>query len=221
MSKIQIEGHPSLIIVYSEECKGEVILGGYDGGYSRLAYKSRPNLLGGNPLRQDKENGPRDILIRELTEELEINPCDLNSEWAPKEDILEIRREIIKNTEPYLDFLYQAIPLEGAVREKITAIYSIFISKVPKRTADLIRLHFQNGKKMTTEGFIGIYHIKSLAIAGEYSTANATAKILSEYFKIDIPSLDAIKITKLGAPREKYSDYYKDYIYADSAWGRE
>jgi len=54
MNKTKIEGHPSLVIVYPDDCQDEVILGGYDGGYSRLAYRSRPNLLGGNPLNGEK-----------------------------------------------------------------------------------------------------------------------------------------------------------------------
>ena len=226
MNKTKIEGHPSLVIVYPDDCQDEVILGGYDGGYSRLAYRSRPNLLGGNPLNGEKSDGPKDVLIRELTEEIERgHELDLTEKpvlWASKKDILSIRKSIIENLRPYADFLYEAEPLEGAIKEKITAIYSVFVSKVPREIAELIRNNFKTGKRMATEGFLGIYYLYALSVAGEYSTSNATAKILSEYFKILIPSPEEIKITKLEKPiRENYSDYTSDYEYTESAWSRE
>lgn len=226
MAKIKIEGHPSMVIVLSDSCPGEVILGGYDGGYPRLAYRSRPNLLGGNPSKEDKKNGPKDVIIRELNEELEKGEnFDWKGRpvsWASEKDILKIRESIINNLKPYSDFLYQAKPLEGAIKENITAIYSVFVSLIPKEIVELIRMYFINGKKMVTEGFLGVYSLNSLAMAGEYSTANATGNILSEYFKILIPSPEEIKITKLEKPiRENYSDYFIDYEYTDSAWSRE
>lgn len=226
MEKIKIEGHPSMIIVYPDDSEDEVILGGYDGGYPRLAYRSRPNLLGGNPSEKDKSHGPKDVLIRELTEELDIGEeLDWKGRkinWATKQDIDIIRGSIIKNIKPYADFLYEALPLEGAIKEKITAIYSVFVSRIPREIVELIRHHFNTGKKMTTEGFLGIYYLRSLALAGEYSTSNATGKILSDYFRILIPSPNEIKITKLATPiREKFTDYLSDYDYTDTAWTRQ
>lgn len=226
MEKIRIEGHPSMVIVYPDDSEDEVILGGYDGGYRRLAYKSRPNLLGGNPFEKDRIKGPKDVLIRELTEELdkgeELDWKGRKIVWASKQEIDAIRNSIIKNINPYSDFLYEAVPLEGAIKEKITAIYSVFISRIPREIVEIIRLNFKEGKKMTTEGFLGIYFLRSLALAGEYSTANATGKILSDYFKVLISSPDEIKITKLATPiREKFKDYLSDYDYTDTAWSRE
>ena len=45
MGKIKISGHPSVMFIHSQKDKGEILLGGYDGGYSRIIYASAPNLL--------------------------------------------------------------------------------------------------------------------------------------------------------------------------------
>jgi len=223
MNKTQLNAHPSVMFVYSPKSQGEVILGGYDGGYPRVIYASAPNLLGGNPEQSDKTRGPHDVLKREVEEEIarEEKGVDWKGraiQWASLEDIALIRSGILNNVKAYADFFVDTGAImartRGERRENVQmsdvykAIYSSFSSIVSQEVIECVRDNINAGKRFYTEGFIGIHNLRQLESAGEFSTAHATAHILNDYFGTNIPYPEQLKVRKLETGvREKYIDY--------------
>ena len=66
MEKTKIDVHSSLVIIDLRNGY-ETILSGYDGGYGIPLYKSKPNLIGGNPHISEKESkGPYEVAVRDI-----------------------------------------------------------------------------------------------------------------------------------------------------------
>jgi len=233
MEKILLDAHPSVMFIYSKKDNGEVLLGGYDGGYPRTIYASAPNLLGGNPEAGDETNGPHNVLVREITEEVAKGDKDVDwkqrpVQWVSLDDILKIRNGILDNTQPFADFLVDA---EGIMvrprdrQEKVRmsdvykAIYSAFRAEIPEDIFELARKNIYTGKRFWTEGFIGIHPLRQLEAAGEYSTSHITANVLNDYFGLNIPSPEQLKVSNIGDVRSTYSDYNSDFEHTERVWG--
>jgi len=233
MEKIILKNHPSVTFVCSKRDIGEVILSGYDGGYGKskreddvsrlLAYRSKPNLLGGNPKLSEKTLGPDSVIEREIDEEIRRFDSKLDSfgkpfTWANDEDLEFIRKEIISGLNHYGDFLLIAEPVEGGM-DTYNAINSTYVSIVPMSVVECIRDNIRNRKRISNEGYIGIHYLGQLEAAGEFSTAHATAPILNEYFGTRIPFPKEIKVTKLERNVRKYYSEYEDrFSHKDSLW---
>lgn len=233
MDKTEIQAHPSVMFIYSALDRGEVMLGGYDGGYPRIIYASAPNLLGGNPEQADKVNGPYDVLKQEVEEEISIGEKNVDwkgrqIKWASLEDVLRIRNAVLDNARPYADFLVDADGIMVKPRDRpekvrmsdiYMAIYSSFRAEIPEDIFECASDNIKAGKRFCTEGFIGVHTLKQLELAGEFSTAHATAPILNSYFGTNIPYPEQIKVLKIGDPRKFYSQYSEDFPHAEAVWG--
>ncbi len=233
MERRQLNAHPSVMFVYSQNGRCEVILSGYDGGYPRIIYASAPNLLGGNPEQADKTRGPLDVLKREVEEEIAREEKNVDwkgrvIQWASLEDITLIRSGILNNVRAYDDFFVDARAImartRGERRENVQmsdiykAIYSAFFSIVSQEVIECVRDNINAGKRFYTEGFIGVYNLSQLEAAGEFSTAHVTAPILNEYFGTKIPYPEQLKVSGLGSVRKKYTDYDSDFEHLESIW---
>ncbi len=236
MEKIALDYHPSVTFICPKKDTGEVILSGYDGSYGKprktgdvsraIAYRSKPNLLGGNPQLAEKLQGPYNTLIREIDEEVRRVDSKLDFYgkpilWATDKDLDFIRGGIIPNLHPYGDFLSRAESVEGGIAtcNAINAISSTYVAVIPMDVVECIRDNIRNGKRLSNEGYIGIHYLKQLEAAGEFSTVHATAPILNDHFGTHIPYPDEIKVTRLVKNvRKKYRDYEDEFIHEDSVW---
>lgn len=233
MERIKISGHPSVMFIHSQHDTGEVILSGYDGGYPRIIYASAPNLLGGNPETADKTKGPFNVLLREVTEEIDRGNKDVDwkgrpIQWASLEDITLIRDSILQNTRPFADFFVDADGIMVKPRDRqekvrmsdvYKAIYSAFRAEVGQDVFECVRENIKTGKKFFIEGYIGINSLGQLAMAGEYSTSHITGHVLNNFFGSKIPMPEQVKATNVGAVRRLYSDYDTDYEHTYAVWG--
>jgi hypothetical protein len=214
MDKPVLKFHPSLLIVKKEKTN-DLLMGVYDNVYSFVIYRNSANLIGGNPSFRDKN--PREVLLRELGEELNINEENKNY-FAPKEDIEIIRNSILSEIIPFKDFFFQVEEIEGG-RKQYNAIGSVFYSNINSKIFDIAKKNIKEGKKLLTEGKIGIFNLEQLIKGGKFSTAHLTAPILGEYFKVDIPYPEEINFTDLSLPRKSFEEYFSDFTYIEG-WRR-
>ncbi len=239
MERKILRTHPSVMFVYSPKREGEVILSGYDGGYPRIIYSSKPNLLGGNPKLSERNKGPYDVLKREVEEE--INFRDKNVDWKGRpinwaniEDIKLIQEGILNNIKPYDDVFIQAKDITRIFKwmpeEKnpvillkadtiYPSIHSVFGAEVSQEVFECVKYNINAGRRFFTEGFVGIYNPRQLEMAGEFSTAHATAPILNYFLDSKIPYPEEIRLSRLNnGVRELYSDYDNDFEHSDKVW---
>ena len=213
--KRTVDAHPSVVVVHSQS--GEVLLSGYDGAFPKRAfiYRSTPNILGGNPNYAD--NSPLETILREINEEFSHEIT--NETWANQKDIFSIRESILENLKPFLDFYFDVGQIEGGDLP-YKAIFSAFSSEISQNVMETARKNIIQGKKLVSEGWVGIHYPQQLAIAGERSTARGTAPIVGDFFKINIPYPNEIKVEKLSVPKQSYGNYESDFVYTADSSGK-
>jgi hypothetical protein len=214
MEKQVLKYHPSVLIVQKDKTN-ELLMSVYDDTYPLVAYRNSANLIGGNPSSRDKS--PQYVLLRELAEELNINP-EKREYFAPREDIEKIKLSILSGIVPFKDFFFQVGEIAGG-RKQYNAIGSAFYSNINKKIFDIAKKNIDEGKKLTTEGRMGIFNLEKLIKGGKFSTAHLTAPILREYFKVDMPYPEEIKFTGLSLPKESFEEYFSDFTY-EEGWRR-
>lgn len=214
MEKPILKFHPSLLIVQKEKTN-ELLMGEYDATYPFVVYRKSTNLIGGNPSLKDKN--PRQVLLRELSEELNTNSEKIN-DFAPREDIETIKISILSEIIPFKDFFFQVGDIIGG-RKQYNAIGSVFYSNINNKTFSIVRKNILENKKLMTEGRIGIFNLEELIKGGKFSTAHLTGPILSEYFKVNISYPRQIKFSALSLPKNSFEDYFQDFVY-ESGWRR-
>lgn len=223
MSRKLIQAHSGLVIVHPSS-RDEVVLSGYDGGYPPMLYRSKPNLLGGNPEALERHLGTREVLEREVAEELDRGKKEVDWKnrpitWASLDDICLIRNAILTNIRPYKDFVMDVAKQDGAYRGGgFSALQSVYSAQIPDDVLECIRDNVRHGRRMATEGFLGIHFLHQLAVAGEYSTSHATAPILSDYFGIQIPSPEWMSIAQVSGPRATFKDYESEFEYGEKVF---
>lgn len=202
-----VDYHPSVLIAYSEK-NGKLITSVYDGGYPQEPFRFSANFIGGNPNINDAT--PLDVLLRELAEE--INPeASINEDWANREDIALIKRALLTNLEPYVDFYFHGFSFKKGKRTEYDAIFSTYFANIPEDVVDCLEKNLRNSKRIVTEGLIGTFTLEILEKRGEFGTAHATAPILNKRFSTQIPYPDGIRAQMLPTPiRRSFEDYLSD-----------
>lgn len=232
MAKL-IHHHASVVIIESEEGR-EFLFAMYDNTYPKVLYRGRANLIGGNASAED--NSPYDILLRELEEEFAIkkekkfeieedltdilgNKSKLKriKKFANNNDIKNIKESILKSCVAFQDFLVEIPSLGGS--PGFNAICSVFISRLPRAIFECARENTRKAKEITCEGSIKIASLDDLK-SGKVLTAWGTSSIMEYYTKTKIPNPEGINAIPLGAPRRLFSDYLKEFQYANSIKGK-
>jgi hypothetical protein len=214
MEKQVLRYHPSVLIIQKDKTQ-DLLMGVYDDTYPLVAYRNSANLIGGNPSSKDKN--PRDVLLREIAEELNVNPGK-EDYFAPGEDIKEIRNTILSNLLPFKDFFFHFGEIKGG-RKEYKAIGSAFYCSIDRKIFDIAKKNIDNGKRLTTEGRIGVFNLEQLIKGGKFSTAHLTAPILGDYFNVNMPYPEEIKFISLSLPRDSFEEYLSDFNY-EEGWRR-
>ncbi|MEK6933971.1 MAG: hypothetical protein AABW75_03785 [Nanoarchaeota archaeon] len=227
--KREVSHHAAVAIIESEN-KKEFLFDVYGDNYAILDYHSRINLIGGN--HNDEDISPWDIWKREIEEEFSLDDIEEKGEnltipgkssrpkgeFAPLEDILTIRNEIIKNARPYKDFYFETPSLRMFKDEEIIklpigkCIYSVFLSSVNNDLFGEIKTYLREGKAIKQEGQTCIRNIEQL-IKEEPLCAAGTGLIMNDYLGVNIPNPDNAKLEYLGKPRNFMQDYLLDFEY--------
>jgi len=203
-----VDHHASVVIVESQE-RGKFLFVGYDGSYPVEEFRGHANLLGGNYELGD--TSPRGLLERELTEEFDVREGE-EGNFAPRDQIYLMRDQILGNLRPFADFLI----IDPIVRSRKTqnrrAILSVFQSRMSARAFDYAEHNIGNGQNILTEGYPEIASLDDL-IQGKVLLAWASPVIMSVYLNAHVPNYLRATATNLGAHKESFREYLKDFDY--------
>ncbi len=178
--KKPVDAHPSVLIAESEK-KNEFLFSMYDNTYPRIAYRGALNLIGGNPT---KDFSPLETLVREVNEEFdpeEVKNPGNGKIFAPFEDINLINNSLLLKAEPFADFYIRVLKEIPGASKPYSAIFSAYITKIPQEVFEMARQHIKDGKKIVTEGLLGISNIECLK-KGRI-TAHGTPFVLGTYLE--------------------------------------
>lgn len=221
MAKKQVDYHPSVLIA-QVDTTGELLMSGYDGGYPTEVYRGAANLIGGNPSEGDRS--PLEVLRRELAEELDPKSAQdpkPNVQWASEADIALIRDSLLNGMVGFADFYVLAAHLKGDQRIPYNAIFSAFFSLVSQEVIECARDNISTGKRIVSEGTLGVYTLDELASRGEHGCAHGTPMILEERFRVKIPRPQGFSAERLRTPiRDSFEEYHAEFDYKPT-WVRE
>ena len=180
MTKEKIDFHPSVVIVTNPE-QEELFCSRYDDTYPFWLYRNAYNLNGGNP-KKDIDSSPQDVFLREIREEFDPNNEFLKTnslDWTSPED-LEAIRDTILTAESVGDF-YICMPDLKSIggRPGHAVILSVYRANVPKEILGLIRRDIEIGKRIITEGYVGVT-TKDNLVDGRDKLAHSISPLLSE-----------------------------------------
>ena len=227
--KREIYHHVSVIIVRPTS-SGHLLLGVYDSTYPLETYRERVNFFGGNQHPEDQS--PLGLLTREIYEEFCIHRvredgiesslhatsgrgqgAPVPKEFAPAEDIQNIRDALLSSCKPYKDFFITA-PRRYVKDQtpRIAAITSAFEGSLDESLFECAREHLAHGKAIKSEGFATIVSIDDL-VRGRVLSAGGSPVILADYLQTSVPDPYGLVGTVLGAPRNSLAEYEDHFRY--------
>jgi len=218
MSKIDARYHSPVVVITSSE-SGKLFMARYDSTYPFVLYRNSFNPFGGNPTIIEREQGfgPLETLTREIKEEIDPNYSQ-SEEWVNPLDILSLQNNILSNLRPVIDLYINAPQVEGG-RPAHKFIYSVFQSKIPESSIEVVEKAIKCNKKLVTEGNFGVTNLNNLK-KGEDQLAHTSALIFKylfndrEGFPCLVPGATA---EPLGNPRNSYKDY-TEVVYDNNAF---
>lgn len=215
--KIPVDHHSSVVIVHDGSENQRFFLSGYDLGYP-WNWGGYANLLGGNH-KPGVDKSPRDILEREVSEEVDISkiPEELQDRFAPRDFVEDLRSRIIREAKPYLDFLIQdpyatkgnkSTNRDGERR----CLVSVYKSYLPITIMDSLDSYLSSGKNVVSEGVVQVAGLDKL-IGGEVPMAWCSPVILGHFLDKTIPNPRGANAIPIGDVRESFQDYKNCFDY--------
>ncbi len=207
--RIQVH-HPSSVVIVTSGDK--ICHAVYDEGFPRVAWRNHANFIGGN-FEPGKDYSPRGLLEREVSEELSM-PSTGQDKFAPEADILRARRAILLQAHSYGDFFitdpYIGQELvNGKVADNVVCFYH---SEIPEDLMQHIEEALSSGKRMTSEGYLGVNPIDFL-VNGKVPMAWSSPAMLSHFLRKEVANPHGAKAAFLGKTRETFADYLDDFEY--------
>tara|TARA_Y100000310_G_C20676469_1_gene813377 strand:- start:1243 stop:1878 length:636 start_codon:yes stop_codon:yes gene_type:complete len=207
---MRIDCHPCLLICVGKNPL-EVIMNVYDEGYKYKTYRGSAHFIGGNPSRED--NSPEDVLIREINEE--VRKDESKGNWADEREIALIREAMLVN-KAFGDYFVNVDEIPGGVPGGFIGFHSIYSSEVEQEIVDLAKKNINSGKRLLSEGSLGVFTIEQLVEMGELGVAHAMGPILGEFLGVKIPYPIGVNVERMEiGPRDSFDDYRREFEYSD------
>jgi hypothetical protein len=212
MEKYNVHHPSSVVIVTSGDKICHAI---YDNTFPWEVWRNHANFIGGN-YEYGKDYSPRGLLEREVSEEIAVSHKNPES-FAPESQILRTRRTILLNAKSYGDFLIRDPKVkqtraDGTIKTNMVNgkvqnnVVSVYHSEIPIDLMNEIIDTLASGKRMTTEGNIGVNPISSLQI-GRVPMAWSSPAMLEIFLGRTVKNPKGATAEFIGETRETYLDY--------------